>query len=454
MKAFKMGKMLISHYRVGKTDGVSLEIEKRREVLKKMGHDVKLLSGPRQSGADFVIPELEFDSPRIAKINNNSFRKLKDFSELELEKEIETVVKIIKKKTEKLLLNSKVDFLFLHNIFSHGRHIVATKAFYDLVKENRIQTIATHHDFYWEREIYQRPTCSYIEKYLKRYFIPKLPYVKHVVINSQAKKQLTNKFGISSKIIPDTFDFQQLLWQVDWYNHDFKSEVIKAKESDVVFLQATRVVERKGIELAIDLVATLNRPKYRRQLINKTLYNGEIFDGKSDIILVLAGYAEKDSRSYLDHLKRHAKRKKIILRDVSGRIRAERKNVQEKKYYSLWDSYVFADLVTYPSLWEGWGNQFIEAVFAKKPVAVYEYPVWQSDIAPEGYGVISLGKKRQAVSNKLAETDPKLLERAAQQVVDVLTDKKLYQQMVARNYRIGRKNHSFETLHSLLEDLL
>lgn len=32
--------------------------------------------------------------------------------------------------------------------------------------------------------------------------------------------------------------------------------------------------------------------------------------------------------------------------------------------------------MTYPSLREGWGNQFIEAVFAKLPVVLLEYPVW------------------------------------------------------------------------------
>jgi len=46
------------------------------------------------------------------------------------------------------------------------------------------------------------------------------------------------------------------------------------------------------------------------------------------------------------------------------------------------DTYVFADIISYPSIFEGWGNQFIEAVFAKKPVIVFEYPVFKSDIKP------------------------------------------------------------------------
>ncbi len=63
------------------------------------------------------------------------------------------------------------------------------------------------------------------------------------------------------------------------------------------------------------------------------------------------------------------------------------------KVYSLWDSYVLADVVTYPSTWEGWGNQYIEAVFAKLPVLIWEYPVWQTDLGPAGFEVVSLGRE-------------------------------------------------------------
>ena len=61
-----------------------------------------------------------------------------------------------------------------------------------------------------------------------------------------------------------------------------------------------------------------------------------------------------------------------------------------KKYTRLWDAYVFADFVTYPSWWEGWGNQLLEAVRAKLPVALFEYPViWPT--SRTGFRVISFG---------------------------------------------------------------
>ena len=39
-----MKKIAIVHYRVGRTDGVSLEIEKRKAILEELGHEVKHIS--------------------------------------------------------------------------------------------------------------------------------------------------------------------------------------------------------------------------------------------------------------------------------------------------------------------------------------------------------------------------------------------------------------------------
>lgn len=70
----EMKTIAIVHYRVGRTDGVSLEIDKRRAILEELGHEVKLISGPVQNGSDFVIEELEFDLPEIKEIKENSFK--------------------------------------------------------------------------------------------------------------------------------------------------------------------------------------------------------------------------------------------------------------------------------------------------------------------------------------------------------------------------------------------
>ena len=64
-------KVLISHCRFGRTDGVSLEIEKRIKVLKELGWDTIVVSGPISDDADYIIEELEFDNENIRLIKKN-----------------------------------------------------------------------------------------------------------------------------------------------------------------------------------------------------------------------------------------------------------------------------------------------------------------------------------------------------------------------------------------------
>ncbi|MDA3811536.1 MAG: hypothetical protein PF518_14555, partial [Spirochaetaceae bacterium] len=117
-------KVLICHYRVGWTDGVSLEIDKRANVLNELGWQVFLLAGTNSEGADYIVDELDFDLPEIRKITNNSFNKIIDYkNESELINHINDLADRIKVKLELILDKLKPDFILLHNIFSPGRHI-------------------------------------------------------------------------------------------------------------------------------------------------------------------------------------------------------------------------------------------------------------------------------------------------------------------------------------------
>jgi len=44
------------------------------------------------------------------------------------------------------------------------------------------------------------------------------------------------------------------------------------------------------------------------------------------------------------------------------------------------DVYQNADLVTFPSRYEGFGNALLESVYAKKPLWVCPYPVYEEEI--------------------------------------------------------------------------
>ena len=61
------------------TDGVSLEMMKRRTLLEEMGHKVAICSA--YQWADFPIPALEFDSEEVTQMMQNLFGpRLVDFA--------------------------------------------------------------------------------------------------------------------------------------------------------------------------------------------------------------------------------------------------------------------------------------------------------------------------------------------------------------------------------------
>jgi len=443
-------KIAIVHYRVGRTDGVSLEIEKRKTILEDLGYEVRLISGPLQSGADLIIDELEFDAEEISKIKEQSFQYFNRNG-----KNTDSLMNYIGKISE-LIENKFLDYhekeqftaVLIHNIFSLGSHIAAASAFTRIAEKTEIPFLSTNHDYYWEREEYQETTSEEIKQFLTNYVPPLRPNIQHVSINSLGRTALLEKKKIDSIVFPDIFDFDQPVWEKDSFNADFRKR-FDIKENDILVLQATRIVERKAIEIAVDLVAELD--KFKSGLMENKLYNGRVLDHTSEIVFVLAGYAEKSASDYLLKLKGHIKSKGIQARFIHKSIAPKRSVVENSKVYSLWDAYVHADLVTYPSLIEGWGNQFIEAVFALRPIVLFEYPVFKSDIKHEGYSYVSLGDKYHITDKGFAEIDIKQMKKSVYKTLSVLTDTSNTPIFLEHNNAIGKRYHGYNVLKKFLD---
>jgi glycosyltransferase involved in cell wall biosynthesis len=111
-----------------------------------------------------------------------------------------------------------------------------------------------------------------------------------------------------------------------------------------------------------------------------------------------------------------------------------------RKIYTLEDIFPFADLVTYPSTFEGFGNAFLETVYFKKPVVVNAYSIYTKDIKPKGFSVI--------------EIDGYVTQEAVQKTNLVLDNQKFRRQMVEHNYELGLKFFSYKVLQRGLRSLL
>jgi len=433
----------IFHYKVGGTDGVSLEINKWKRVLEEMGHTVHLCAGDLGAVEGTLIEGLYHHRLGIERLDRNTFRELSDFdSESEYRAEVYRIAGAIEREVRGFVERERVDFLIPQNVWSVAMSLPAAIALARVMRELQLDTLAQHHDFYWERTGGVSLTCGTAIEIADKYLPPRDPLIRHAVINSLAQRELSERKGIEASVVPNVFDFDGPDWQPDDYNRDFRAR-IGLRENDVMVLQATRIVRRKGIELAADFVKALGSPERRARLKRYGLYDGRPFDDDSRIVLVLAGYSEDSSGRYLDLLRQKIERVGVEALFISDLVGGRRQTRGGQKIYSLWDTYAFADFVTYPSLWEGWGNQFLEALRARLPLVLFEYPVYRADIRDKGFRVVSLGSEIQGRDDLgLVDGGGGGGGAAADQVVALLTDARLRRETVEHNFQLGRQHYS------------
>ncbi len=441
------------HYRVGETDGVSLEMDKWRKILEKNGHTVYYIAGSEGTSKAHVISELYYRDEYDAMINNELFKKQVKFTDEELKERVMELSQRIERQFVKILTKYDIDLVIPNNVLSLGRSPHVAMALTNAILKTDVKVIGHHHDFYWEREKYSHPQSGFAAMLLDTYFPPKaLKAMQHVVINKLAKHDLLKRKGMESTVVPNVLDFDQASWVEDSYNQTYKEDM-DIDDNEIIFLQATRVTNRKAIELAVDLMAILNEPAYREKLIGKTLYDDKTFTEDTQLVMAMVGMHEGGD-GYEDKLIKHAEEKGVRVIVKPKLVDHARHEVDGQKVYSLFDVYVHCDIITYPSIYEGWGNQFIEGIFAKKPQIVFEYSVFESDIKDYGFDYISLGNSYDTMENGLACVTREVLENAADETIAMLTDSFRYQTCVEKNYAIAKQELSLDTLERLVQEIL
>ncbi|SHH41751.1 mannosylglucosylglycerate synthase [Thermosipho atlanticus] len=428
-------KIALVHYRAGLMDGVSLEMEKWKKVLLRMGHDVDIVAGNNKSGVDVLIPSIGFENPKYRIINKNAFEKLEDFSITELTETIFNESENIYSNIEEKL--SKYDVIIPNNIWSLGAFLPSAIALTKYAENHPEKLfVGHHHDFWWEREYFLNYQDKKIKELLDKYCPPVNRNIKHVVINSLAKEALYSKKGVNSIIVPNVMDFDEPPFISEEINKQIR-EVYNISENSIVLLQATRITERKAIELAIELVRQMS--KLAKKYKGKQLYNGKIFDG--EIVLAFSGMCESENYKYklLDKAFKYGIRTVDLYPNVENNV------------WSFWNLYSIADAITYPSILEGWGNQLLEAIIVKKPIVIFEYKVFEKDIKKSGLKFISLGNTYK-LENGLVNVNENIEIEAAQKLFEILFNKELYEKTVNENFEIGKKFFSLETLRKIIEN--
>jgi glycosyltransferase involved in cell wall biosynthesis len=398
------------------TDGVSLETQKWCSVLERMGYNCYFFSGqsdwdPKKS---MVVEEAFFGHPLIQDIQDRCFGTTVRGEGLT--GEIQAIRFRIKRALYEFTEQFNIDLLITENALTIPMHIPLGLAITEFIAETGIPAIAHHHDFAWER---QRFAMNCVEDYISMAFPPRLNSISHVTINSEGGRQISYRCGLSSTVIPNVFDYNTPPPKMDDYAKTMRKD-LGVQDDEILLLQPTRIIERKGIDHAIELANRLKDKKAK----------------------LLISHQERDEGSaYYERTMDYAKLlgvEVIVRPDIIGAERGTTESGEKK--YSLWDCYLNADFVTYPSSYEGFGNAFLEAIWFKKPILVNRYSIFQQDIEPLDFDVVIMDNY---VTPETVETVRVMLE--SPDAVEVMAE---------RNYSLGQRYFSFEVLEQKLRHVL
>lgn len=396
-------------------DGVSLETRKWATVLERLGHTCFYFAGSSDQAVarSYIVPEALFTHPDIRLIYTKAFTS--SFRPMEITRLIYDLKGHLKERIAAFVREFEIDVIISENALTIPMNIPLGIALTEYIAEVNIPTIAHHHDFYWER---QRYLMNCVQDYLNMAFPPRLPAIHHVVINSLAAMQLSLRTGASAMLIPNVMDFEHPPATLDSYVSDLR-QALGILPGERLILQPTRVVQRKGIEHAIELLRRLGL--------------------EARLIISHASGDELDD--YEKRVHDYAQLMGVPVNFVSDNIRHERGLTRDgRKIFALEDAYLEADLVTYPSNVEGFGNAFLEAIYYRKPVVVNKYSIFDLDIKPKGFQVI--------------EFEGYITEATVQQTRQVLEDPQHFLPIAEHNYRLGKRYYSYAMLERHLKTLL
>jgi glycosyltransferase involved in cell wall biosynthesis len=131
----------------------------------------------------------------------------------------------------------------------------------------------------------------------------------------------------------------------------------------------------------------------------------------------------------------------VTVRFESDQVQDYRGTTKDgQKIYTLGDIYPHANMVTYPSSIEGFGNAFLEAVYYKRLILVNNYSIYEVDIKPKGFHTLWF--------------DGFISTNTLDAVRNALKHPEIAQEWAETNYQLAKRYFSFSLLERRLEAVL
>ena len=214
-----------------------------------------------------------------------------------------------------------------------------------------------HHDLPWQRAGLFSPEG----------IPPRRPDSLHVTINDHSRVQLEHR-GYEAVTIRNAFDLDPPRGDRDATRVHFGFGA-----DETVLLQPTRAIPRKNIPATI-------------------AFAGELAAHRARVHLWITGPAEDGYQDVFDRLLAESAVPVVVGRAASAA-----------------DAYAAADVVLFPSTWEGFGNPVLESIAQRRAIAVGNYPVLD-ELRAYGIRLLSIDDPT-SVERWLEAPDPEVLER-------------------------------------------
>lgn len=391
------------------TDGVSLEAEKWAVELRAMGHDVYYFAGivDRPPEKSMEVPEAFFGHPDVERIGRAVFRDASPGRPPEINKLIREMTGYLRDKLYEFSTRFELDMLLPENALAIPMHLPLGLAITQWAAETGKPVLAHHHDLAWERN---RFLVNDVTDILRAAFPPPLPNVRHVCINTFQKEHIALRLGRNARVIPNVMDFEHPPAGPDGLPAQLRRELGVA-DDELFVLLPVRVVPRKGIEHGVELASRLERPA-------KLVVSHEVGD---------------EGDGYGDRVREYAELLGIEIIWAADRVAEENGlDADGRQLYTLADFYDAADLMTYTSLVEGFGNAFLEGVYHRTPIVVNRYPIYELDIRPKGF--------------RCLEMDGYITTALVRETNELMDDRERSRAWADENYAIGLRHFSHQAV--------
>jgi len=218
-------------------------------------------------------------------------------------------------------------------------------------------------------------------------------------------------------------------------------------DNDLVFALTTRTRINKGYQTAVRIIKNIQEKRvlFENQ-INGVGKNKKKIIAESKIFLIVVQPTDFD-KNYYDKVEKYAQAEGVNLVYVGEDIVSDANFTEDDRingkiaFYSLTHSKII-DAVLYTATHEGFGNQAIEAAWAKILLVMFGYPVAIEDIFDYVSGIIQVGDMESTEkweNHDLPIVKEDVVSKAVDELIKVLLDHELETDMTSRAYLAFRE---------------